>query len=606
MTRLPAPVPGLARTLATTLWNVVVSGLRQFVWQSLKKGLIDVRPLSRPMRLLTVGGLTVIFGYVVSILFNDGLRQATALQPLTVESSGTRGLFVPGVAIPLTLISMTLAWSFVLAGALHVQARLRWFVLLLYLVFGYAGMAGAALSLPIAGLGLLPAALVFVLALVVLLAAFVRLPQRRWPVEAEFSLMLATQTVLIAVALAQAVSLQQRTGVQYLGGFVVSGMVDLARALIIPFVMFTGSEMANFARDVAGWGVKSVRRYAAAALWPGLLFAFLLYRWLNVAQRLAKGGLGWAQVWPWLGAMLLLAGVVTLYLWRRRQPAGESVSPGVLAALVLAATLFQVILAPLSALLALAFVISGSAAVLAGQAQGQTILAQMNAAVAALTSLSAAYRDQFELVVAALGLSVAWLARRRARPSLATFGLILAWSQLLAWLTQPGRILQGVHYQYADVDVVLLAALSVLALWQWRRRQTRPAQTEDNAWALWLLALAFLSALLTQPGFLANRFSPFLSFAGVFFLVFGIIWGALTAGGRFANSGSSAYPRESRLLLFIGYMLLSATISHWFIMSHNVENQALQSDLGLRGFETFGFALAYLILAEAGRPLLEA
>ena len=47
------------------------------------------------------------------------------------------------------------------------------------------------------------------------------------------------------------------------------------------------------------------------------------------------------------------------------------------------------------------------------------------------------------------------------------------------------------------------------------------------------------------------------------------------------------------------------TVSHWAIVSHDVANQAIQSDLTMTGFRVFGLALAYLVFTEGGKQLLE-
>ncbi len=176
--------------------------------------------------------------------------------------------------------------------------------------------------------------------------------------------------------------------------------------------------------------------------------------------------------------------------------------------------------------------------------------------------------------------------------------MILAWSQALAWLTRAGRPLAALQYTYADVDMVGLLALTTLALaWLLRRRLTGER-------ALRLLGLALLMALLNQTAFLDNPFSPLFGIAGVFFLVFGIAWSILTAGGKFVNQSSPGLPRDSRLLLYIGYVLLSVSVAHWYLVSHNIAVQIVQSDINVAGFLVLGLPLAYLTLVEGGERLL--
>ena len=51
-----------------------------------------------------------------------------------------------------------------------------------------------------------------------------------------------------------------------------------------------------------------------------------------------------------------------------------------------------------------------------------------------------------------------------------------------------------------------------------------------------LLVVTVLSALLNETDFLRNPFSPLFRLAGISFLAFGILWGVLTAGGRYTNA----------------------------------------------------------------------
>ena len=112
---------------------------------------------------------------------------------------------------------------------------------------------------------------------------------------------------------------------------------------------------------------------------------------------------------------------------------------------------------------------------------------------------------------------------------------------------------QFLSYRYEQVDILATLLLTVLALFWLIRRTLSPERT------IRLLVIALLLALLNQTDFLDNPFSPLFSFAGVAFLIFGIIWNILMAGS-FANLSSPGLPRESRLLLYIGYVLISVAI----------------------------------------------
>jgi hypothetical protein len=244
-------------------------------------------------------------------------------------------------------------------------------------------------------------------------------------------------------------------------------------------------------------------------------------------------------------------------------------------------------------------VLQVSLALLILQPFSPNILQQQQRLSEVLASLSDLEQQHRALGVALAGLALAWVGRRRDQAALSVFGLVLAWSQALAWLTRHGRPLAGMRFAYADVDLVLLLVLAGLTLfWLVRRRLTA-------ARALRLLALGLLLALLNQTAFLDNPFSPLFGFAGIFFLVFGVVWNILTAGGSFINQGSRGLPRDSRLLLYVGYVLISVSTAHWYLASHNLEMQILQSDINQAGFLTLGLPLAYVVVVELGAPLLE-
>lgn len=620
MRSFPGPTPRVILTLLVTIWQVLVGGVRVFFVDSLKSGMIDIRPLGRAARLLSAFGLLLVFGYLFGILFNDVLRTQTALEPLVFQSGAERGLMAPSIAVPLTLATITLAWSYLLTGALHIERRARLAVLAIYFFFGFLGLAQGIMGSAAAGASwAVPATAVVLLGfLVALLAAFRILPGRTTPLAVEFSLMLGLQGGLNIFAVALAVSAQQRTGFPYVNGYLLSETLDLTRLMIIPFLIISGSEMGNFARDFSGWAAKSVRENAG--LWtPALLALFLLLRWLGLLRELLDAGIGGGQLRAWLGAALLVGGLAIVFAWRRRQPGGEAVPAGLITRLIVLSQSVLISLGPLLTIVGAFFTVV--IIVLAGRGDVDLagLSAQANDAIGVISTVNAIYRDVVHALLAALGVGVAVLGVRRGQPTIAAFGLALAWTRALEWLMEFARPLSALSFDYKDVDMLLLGVLTAATLYLARQgiagprpgaphssvAEAAPAPGLTSERALHLLALAILGWVLTQTSFLDNPFSPFFAFAGVFFLVFGILWGVLTAGGKFANRETPEYPRASRLLMYLGYALLSLTVSHWFIVSHNVQAQAIQSSLTLSGFRVYGLTLAYLAFIEAGKPLLE-
>jgi hypothetical protein len=70
--------------------------------------------------------------------------------------------------------------------------------------------------------------------------------------------------------------------------------------------------------------------------------------------------------------------------------------------------------------------------------------------------------------------------------------------------------------------------------------------------------------------------------------VFGILW-TLLSGSAFANGASRAFPRATRPLMWIGYLVLSLAIFNWIEVTHTVDSAPDTLD---EGFFRLGIPLA--------------
>ena len=112
--------------------------------------------------------------------------------------------------------------------------------------------------------------------------------------------------------------------------------------------------------------------------------------------------------------------------------------------------------------------------------------------------------------------------------------------------------------------------------------------------------------MLHFTDFLDNPLSLFFGIAGISYTAFGILWGVLTAGGRWqVNGDSPQFPNQSRVLIAIGYVLLTLTISHWFLVTHNLVERTFNDDITFTGLRVLGYTAAYLVMVEGGRVLLK-
>lgn len=573
-----------ASALLLALWQITTTATHTFVWDGLRAGAIDLRPLGRTLRLLAAAGLLLIVLFLLGIVFNGALRVSGPLETIG-SSTPTRGLVVPALAVPITLAAVALGWGYLLAGALHARPVIRWGTLVAYLCFGALPLARQFASFGVSAEGWAALAL-----LALLVVCFVALPRTRWPLAVEWSIVLLAQGGVLLLGLTGAARGQLLRNEPVVNDFVDSLVLQLL-FFIAPFLFIAGRGWVDFALDASGWAARAVQRHASAAIVSLLLFVLLGYRLYGLVAALTNDGIRSEQWGAWGGAALLLGGVAAVAWWRARQPAGGSVPLRLLTIFAALIPALQILLV-VGANLALAWLLL--------QPFRPDLVADANTITGTQLALSNAEPTVRPLLIALAAAVVAAVAAQRANATLAAFGMSLAWNQLLAWLTRAGRPLEALGFAFADVDALLLVGMALVGLLWAARRQLTPER------ALRLLALALLFALLNQTDFLDNPFSPLFGFAGVFFLVFGIVWNVLNAGGQFVNHDTPGLPRASRLLLYTGYVLITLSVTHWFLVSHNIAMQRNQGIWNVSGFTLLGLPLAYLALVEGGARLIRA
>ena len=289
-------------TLLTALWAILVGGVRVFAWDSLKGGFIDVRPLPRVARFLTLVGLLLVFVFILSIFFNDPLRRSGSLEALPLSSFGARSISVPSTAVPIAYIAIILAWTFLLTGAVHVRPAVRWGVLVCFFLFGVPGLfagttQGAAFGNDVLLLTLIGLAVIGILGLLI---SFILLPRLRLSLAFEFTLMLALVGGLFVLGL-YTVSISKTGAIDFVSGYLVPDAVNSARTLIIPFLYLAGAEMMNFGISLTRWGTQSAERYGRGWIIPALLASVLVIRWFDFVVNHILTGVSQAQLLAWGG-----------------------------------------------------------------------------------------------------------------------------------------------------------------------------------------------------------------------------------------------------------------------------------------------------------------
>jgi hypothetical protein len=220
----------------------------------------------------------------------------------------------------------------------------------------------------------------------------------------------------------------------------------------------------------------------------------------------------------------------------------------------------------------------------------------MQPAVDGLFRLSGLLSDQVStvwhwLMIGLAGLGAVWCARR-GRLELALylgiFGVLHLWSELIG----RGRPLGLLRWRGPEpLDFWLVTLLIGVAVVWWLRGALTRARVER------LLFLTVITALLRQTDFIENPLSPFLGFGGIGFIAFSVIWDLLTRG-KWANSGTPGLPRLSRILLYLGYALLTVTVINWSFAAHDLTTIGkLTGETAVAGFERFGRPMLYAIFA---------
>lgn len=582
------------RAFLSALWQIFFGAIRIFAWDSLKGGFIDVRRLDRVPRLIALIGFALVFGFIASILFNDPLRTGGVLEALPLSSSAARGIFVPSLAVPLALVAVILAWSLILTSALHVQRWVRWGIFFCFLVFGLpADILGSMIGAAGENVLLL---LAFVLGTLLLLGgllfSFIFFPRRQAVLTIEFTTVLLLVGGLFVLFLFAAVQATQIGSVNFVTGYFTADAVTNPRNLTIPLIYLSGAEIISFGITFTSWGGQATVRYANRWVVLIMLGVFLAYRWFGVLNEYILSGVSSAQWLAWGGAALAGACLIPLAWWRARSSEHQTIPFKLVMGLILLMIVPQLLL--------FVSIIAVSAFFLT-QASDPNVIQNMTTATGPLTLLSNALRDTVYLLLTGAGIAVAAYGFRRKKFSIAAYGIILAWTQFVFWFTENGRPLQALRYHYADIEFLILIVLTALAVF-WAARR---ALNGDRA--LKLLGLAIFTWLLHFTDFLDNPLALFFGLAGISYTAFGILWSFLTAGGRWkVNADSPHFPNKSRVLLAIGYVLLTLNISHWFMVTHNVQERILSDEFTLAGLRIFGYTAAFLVIVEGGRALLKA
>jgi hypothetical protein len=573
------------------LWAISFGALRDFVWADLRAGLITLQGLRRPTRVLVWIGFLLVALMLAALLFNDFWRATSPLLPLTQPLPG-RGQMLPLALLPATLFLLTVAWAYLLAGALHSHWLVRVGVLAVFLPAAGLWLSNGLASVAISGLTVevvLGAAAAILTPIFFVLRA--RQPARP---AAEFLVVLLLAALVFTTSQTDDITGWRQLGSPLMAAK-IEAMLGFLEALILPLLILVGLDMASFARQASLWTMQVVTRrfpyWLELVALGALLGLRLRHVVLELAEKAAENGLQ-ATLAPYGGAagVLVLVAAAWLLVARLKSPPAPMSTPAeaVQGAERLALPAIIAVNAPQIVAFAGLWLSLGLLPLM----QFVTLLS------GAVDNFAKAATDPWSLAVGPLAVIFAvFLARREGGVSsrtggalfAATFGLLHLWFEL----TDPGRPLGALFWRGPEpLDFWLVVAICVVALiWTVRRQFTGPRIAA-------LLFAGMITGLLRQIDFISSPFS-LLGFGGLGFLVFGIGWDVLTAGS-WANTETAGLPRPSRILLYLGYVLLTVTAVNWAVTAHDLASAGrLTGEVANLGLDRIGRPMLYAVMLAA-------
>lgn len=551
----------------------------------MREGRLRLSSFPASVRHPSLLGLLVIGVFLVSLVFSD-LWRAGDLALVRATSGGRPAAFVPVALLPVTLVALAITWSVILWGAARASLPMAAAV-------GFAFLAlNAPLSRPpvlaiegVPAMQVGPTVAQAAYYATPLLSLSLHLARTRLPVAVTWALAAA---LVITVAALHFVQLAIH-GETLRRGFESPIPADLdgtfmgMRGLFAPLVFVSGIGVIEFAYGISKAAVVPFTGLSEKVA-VGVLAAGLALKLVLIVGTDLDGWAGYVRERPeaTLHAIATVAAFAAIALLVRRlrqdreavDRALEPVTYTGAVALALPGILLMLVL-----LLALALVAQFRSPI------GADIVRNVQVG---------AFIQNGNVVVWVLVLAAgAWLLHRARAASLEIgLGLVLvaAWVlHIVLW--QAAETYPGLRMEL--VDLVFSAALLGYVVLRWRRLDTRGA--------LGVGAMALFAWLFTTEGDFIGVTGALLGLDQVIVVAFGLVF-ALLAGSSFVTGNSRFFPRESRPLLWLGYLALSLVILNWSRATHGGDSGA---EAGSRAFLMLGVPLAAWLFMR-NPPVLEA
>lgn len=523
----------------------------------------------RGMTTIAVIALTAWVAAVVMILFAGPLRAAL---PLHV-SPGDVAFSFPRPLLWLFFVLLVLAVALLQAAAIHVTAWLSALVTgLTVLIVLFLGVSDVDLESVSAGR-------LSTIVTSVLLVVFVLVRRRARFVWWEFAVVFAILGLGLAAALARSTVAASESGADA-APLSLSVVMFTIGQLAIPSAIAAGSAVAELATSSALRAVGVVRRHLpVAALAVGLVL-LIVWRGFSVVETLSSGES--VAVTQFLASAILVAVIFGLLLVLARLRRPSVVEPPSATALT---DRLGDVAQPIAAGLAITF-----GPFVAGMLLFQVLFAYLGASdlLAAMIdsvrifSHSATISLTRLVVGVVLILLAVRMARRRRRvvpELLGSIGVVII-TIALASLTGAGAWLWSAE----ALSVIASVVCAGLLVWFLVTRALTLARMTGLAVAL------LLTALFQQRDFVSDPLGAILGFTGVAFVLFGYVWGLLTSGS-YANKGSRAFPRPSRILIFLASALFGVTVLAYTALARDPDAAINLESFAVVGDQVFGTAI---------------
>jgi hypothetical protein len=567
-----------AATTARTMWEVMIAG-------PVRGGRLRLDGLPPAVRQLSIAGVVVLGGLLISLIFNDVWRRGELT--LVRDFDRAPNLAATGV-ISFTLITIAAAWGLILAGAALARPLV-------------AVLVGVAFLIANAGIAEVSA---------VTAESFVL----RFGPDVVLACYFGAPAVAVGVSLLRSAGRGPAWGMLGAGVLAVAVIGFFGAHLAVYAVQESRGDLAGLPRSLDGTlnglqgflvplfilavaGLVQLNHHVAEAVatpfWDVPAWVAKVGVLGLIAVKLRYGLLGRMDHWE-------------AYVGERGPQAVQAVA--YVAFLAAAAWLFARIRAlqsedvPTEGLVYGGSILLSSGVLIVGLVTNVSLFlisqGGNDAGRWVVENFPFSFVGKYLLIgvsAVVLLLGLALVLRRRRHMALGGAIVLVA-----AWVL-PNVVLQQVSardvgFDIGFVDLLLtLVALGYLLL-RWRRL--------DTSAAVRLGALLVFASLVAGNGYVATRvvsrvlasFTP----PAVLLIVIGVLY-VVFADSAFASASSRNFPRETRALLWIGYLIFSVAVTNYVLVAREAEYRI--------EFDRFAFHLLALPLAAwlaVRRPIGEA